>query len=676
MRLLGIEVRHFRCIESERLELGDLTMLVGANGAGKSAFLRALSYFYEGPGGIGRADFYNRDVSMPIEVAVDYGALAEEEREVFDGYVHDGVLSVVLRVSWFTPEEGGEGTAQGTYHGWLRRHEPFQQVRQAGSAPEKLAALRQLVDQKPELYAFSPESAWTRAEPQMAEWEAAHPDECPLELDEARYLRPPNSGTGPLAPYTQLIFVPAVRDASEEAVESRGSTIGRLVALVVGDLSGAEEVQRLGQEFKKRYGELVRREESERLRTLEGQLAEVLGGYVSNAGVRVKWEGGDVSLIAPRTVVWLEDDGFEGEVEGKGHGLQRLFIVSILQVAAAVRAAASEAAAAEEGAGEPEEVAQPEGQSQPRLRYVLAIEEPELYQHPMQARRFATVLGALASGDGGSAKSQVVYSTHSPLFVGVDRFDGVRVARKVEAGPGLPLVTRIHSASLEEVMVGLNQAFGAARYSLDRFRATLRSILSPSVSEGFFARTAVLVEGPEDQAVVEAALRAGNVDLEGDGIAVVPVEGKANLDRPYGMFSALGISCYVVFDGDFHKSEKDRKPEINVAIQRLCGEQEPAEFPESGARELYAAFRHELSKDLPDEYGAKGFYSVRDEVAREMGWEDEPSRAKKNPVVLREVIRRMHEAGRRSPTLDGVVEAIRKLGAGVPGGTLRDEGQD
>lgn len=665
MRLLRIEVRHFRCIENERLELGDLTTLVGANGAGKSAFLRALNHFYEGPAGIACVDFYNRDPNTPIEITVAYAGLGEEEREVFNAYVHDDVLKVVLRVSWVTPEEDEEGSAQAGYHGWMRRHKPFEEIRAGGSAGDKVAALKKLVDEKPELYDFTPKSAWTRAEPQMAEWEAAHPEECALELDDGKYFKAPNSETGPLAPYTQLIFVPAVRDACEEAAESRTNTIGRLVRLVVGDISTSKNVQLLSQEFKQRYADEVRRQESERLSALEERLGEVLGGYVKYAGVRLKWEGADVSLVTPHTVVWLEDDRFEGEVEGKGHGLQRLFIVSILQVAATVRAEVSEAAAAGEATGEAEGAGEPEGEPEPRLGYVLAIEEPELYQHPMQARRFATVLGALASADGGSAKSQVVYSTHSPLFVGVDRFDSIRVARKVEAASGVPLVTRISSATLEEVMNRLNQAFGSARYSLKRFRSTLPSILSPSVSEGFFARTVVLVEGQEDQAVIDAALRAAGVDLEGDGIAVVPVEGKSKLDRPYGMFSALGISCYVVFDGDFSEAEakKDCKQEINVAIQRLCGEEEPTEFPDSGARQGYAAFRREITKDVPEEFGAKEFHSVRNKVAREMGWEDETSRAKKNPVVLREVMSRMHGAGRRSATLDGIVEAIGKLAA-------------
>jgi hypothetical protein len=634
---------------------------VGANGAGKSAFLRALNYFYEGPGGITREDFYNRDTTQPIQITVSYGALGDGEREAFSGYVHDDVLKVVLRVTWLTPDEGGEGRAGSSYHGGIRQHQPFKEVRSVATAAERLAALANLVNTKPELYGFTPESAWIRAAPQMAEWETAHPEQCTLELDDGTRFRPPNTETSPLAPYTQLIFVPAVREASDEAAESRTSTIGRLVALVVGDISTSPAIQRLTQESKEAYAQVVQKEELERLPTLEQQLTEALRGYVPYASVKLTWQGADVKLTTPRTVVWLGEDRFEGEIEGKGHGLQRLFIVSILQVAAAIRAGFTQEVGGATGAQELAE----ESDTKPgdRLQYVLVIEEPELYQHPMQARRFAGVLSALASADAPDAKSQVVYSTHSPLFVGVDRFDSIRLARKVEGKPDLPLVTRIRSTTLNEVMTVVNQAFDRVRCSLDRFRSTLKCILSPSVSEGFFAHTVILVEGPEDGAVVEAALRAADVDLECEGIAVVPVEGKGNLDRPYAIFTGLGISCYVVFDGDAQAPENERKPEINLALQALCGEQEPTEFPESGARERYAVFGQDLSKDLPEEYGANDFYSVRDEVARDMGWEDEPSRAKKNPVVLREVISRMHAAGRRSATLDGIVEAVRKLAA-------------
>ena len=53
-----------------------------------------------------------------------------------------------------------------------------------------------------------------------------------------------------------------------------------------------------------------------------------------------------------------------------------------------------------------------------------AIEEPELYQHPSRQRHLASVLLNLAKGaiPGVAENTQVIYATHSPLFVGLDRF--------------------------------------------------------------------------------------------------------------------------------------------------------------------------------------------------------------------------------------------------------------
>jgi len=68
--------------------------------------------------------------------------------------------------------------------------------------------------------------------------------------------------------------------------------------------------------------------------------------------------------------------------------------------------------------------------------FVLAIEEPELYQHPSRQRHFSAILFKLASGaiPGVSGKTQILYATHSPLFVGIDRIDQIRVLTKKENG--------------------------------------------------------------------------------------------------------------------------------------------------------------------------------------------------------------------------------------------------
>ena len=100
---------------------------------------------------------------------------------------------------------------------------------------------------------------------------------------------------------------------------------------------------------------------------------------------------------------------------------------------------------------------------------VLAIEEPELYQHPSRQRHLASVLLNLAIGviPGVAESTQVVYATHSPLFVGLDRFDQIRVLRKVPQGEDKPKATRINRTDMKAVAEELcMQAVSKMRCSL------------------------------------------------------------------------------------------------------------------------------------------------------------------------------------------------------------------
>lgn len=64
MRIKSIRVENFRSIRRETLELDGLTALVGANGAGKSAFLRALLVFQDKQK-VAAEDFYGATPAGP-----------------------------------------------------------------------------------------------------------------------------------------------------------------------------------------------------------------------------------------------------------------------------------------------------------------------------------------------------------------------------------------------------------------------------------------------------------------------------------------------------------------------------------------------------------------------------------------------------------------------------------
>jgi putative ATP-dependent endonuclease of the OLD family len=105
-------------------------------------------------------------------------------------------------------------------------------------------------------------------------------------------------------------------------------------------------------------------------------------------------------------------DGGEFDVARHGHGVQRAVMIAMLQAVVPD----------ENGGGEPasDEANQATRQSEngaPAI--VIGIEEPEIYQHPIQARHFARVLAGWSS----RSSSQVIIATHSPLFLTPEQFE-------------------------------------------------------------------------------------------------------------------------------------------------------------------------------------------------------------------------------------------------------------
>jgi AAA15 family ATPase/GTPase len=79
----SIRVQNFRSVLDETLLCANLTALVGANGSGKSTFLKALELFYSTAPSIDVEDFYNRDTSNEIVFAVTFKGLSKEATDLF-----------------------------------------------------------------------------------------------------------------------------------------------------------------------------------------------------------------------------------------------------------------------------------------------------------------------------------------------------------------------------------------------------------------------------------------------------------------------------------------------------------------------------------------------------------------------------------------------------------------
>jgi putative ATP-dependent endonuclease of the OLD family len=298
-----------------------------------------------------------------------------------------------------------------------------------------------------------------------------------------------------------------------------------------------------------------------------------------------------------------------------------------------------------------------EAVDQPGL--LLVIEEPEVYQHPVRARYVARVLADLARD--AHRSTQVVYTTHSPYFVSVDDVPAARLLRLcptgVDGGPAA--CTRAFTASLPTIarrLEAVRQGSGQ-RWTAERVAAQLPALLGSRLSEGLFADAVVLVEGDEDLGLIDGAAAAGGVDLAGAGVALVAVQGKANLLLAAEVIRALGVPQYVLFDTDEKPPGQTSDAgtlRLNAMLSQLAGGPDD-ERPPTSVGERWAAAKPTLRAVLDDEIGAEHVRAVYTTTARAMGL---PESTDKNGHMVRTAMMALYGAGKRSETLDRIVEAV------------------
>lgn len=648
MLIQEVQVKNFRSILRGTLPCDSLTALVGRNGSGKSSFLSALELFYNPSAKVMPEDFYSEDLTQNIEIAVTYTDLSEKAKGLFSAYIDNDSLTVVRVFS--DPEKGKSGT----YHGMRLQNPDFTEVRNAGSATQKRQKYNEI--RAREEYSSLPAARSAEvALNSLEEWENENPSQCSPLRDDGQFFGFTEVGSGRLGQHTRFIYVPAVRDATEDATEGRGSSVTEIMDLVVRSaLADRRDLIDFKQRTQDQYRELMEPESLKELTDLSKGLSDTLQSYVPDAKVVLQWsELMDISIPMPQAQVRLWEDDYESKVERTGHGLQRAFIVTMLQHLTTVRLTQT----ISEERISTEEDTNPETRGPQLPNLVLAIEEPELYQHPSRQRHLASVLLNLATGTipGVAKNTQVIYTTHSPLFVGLDRFDQIRVLQKKASADGKPQTTRLRKANMEKVADELWRAKQkqGEKYTSETLQPRLRSIMTPWMGEGFFADVVVLVEGEDDRAAILGFAKSVNQDLDGRGITVIPCFGKANIDRPLVIFRQLGIPVYVVWDGDY--GVKDAKPEDNRYLLRLL--EKPEEDWPSFGEESSACFKVNLEKTLQGEMGEESFIQWLSEAQLDLSIAKK-KHALKNPAVIEQVVEKAISSGKTCRSLERIIEAI------------------
>ena len=186
----------------------------------------------------------------------------------------------------------------------------------------------------------------------------------------------------------------------------------------------------------------------------------------------------------------------------------------------------------------------------------VVIEEPEMYLHPQAQRYFYRLLRELAD----KQECQIIYSTHSPIFADITRFEGLRVCRKP-----IGRMTSVSYVSEDEDTEYLASQRAAQKLEIE---------FDPASSELLFANKALLVEGPGDKL---AALRTAanlHLDIDGEGLSVVPCGGKNAIPFYIRACRAFDIPYVVMHDRDVFPIPNDANTET---IAKISAENEQAE---------------------------------------------------------------------------------------------------
>lgn len=510
MKIRSVRIRNFRTLKDVTIAFDSVTTFIGPNGTGKSTVLRALDWYFNGrPGMLSEKDCSFGATEEDIEVQVTFCDLTDKDREALGKYAPP-------EVDTFTAWKQRSSSGTEVFSANAKGFPDFNEIKAATSATAKKDLYAELRRTRSDL-GLTAATSGVAVDQAMTTWEAAHTDQL-VEAPEAFQTNffGFNSG-GKMSGLFDFVLVTADLRASEESLDGKASIIGRILERSVDRTAADDEIATIVEEARLKQQQVYDDKFKSQLEAMTTQLNDVVTSYSPGRAVAVT--PAEVELKAPRTTfdVSVLDGATETAVERQGHGFQRTLLISALQLLAQSGAASAEGL------------------------ICLAIEEPELFQHPIQAQTFAKVLRSLA--EDASKRIQVTYATHSPYFLEARHFDQVR--RLTRSAEPTPVVT-VHSASVADVKAKLA---GAVKDSVvDR---QLDGVVTNQLSIALFASRAFLVEGTTESAVFYGVGdREGIGFLEAAGISIVPVGGKQSIPLAHAILTSLGIPAYALFDAD------------------------------------------------------------------------------------------------------------------------------
>ncbi|MCX6569283.1 MAG: AAA family ATPase [Candidatus Aminicenantes bacterium] len=583
MRLRWLRVQNLRSIaDCGEFELKPLFGMVGENNSGKSNLLRAMDVLVSaGAGRLSREDFKNP--SVPIIIKGTFDGLTASEKKRWKPYLVEGRLILEKHVYLTTDERTAKEKATAEFHGYKSEptaiHLSVRKILEKYGDKPKWA---EIVKQEGLPDYFLQDGKSTKAEFSKSLDRYLNDNDVPYDPPDLSTTQALGLQSNVVAALPNVYLLPAITDYSDEIDRrSSSSTFRRLM----GDLSGRIlqrdsrfiEIQAALDKIRGLLNRVDADDAPKRMESLsivEAKIAELLRRIMPSVqSVALAVEVQNLSDLFSAGVNLEVNDGIQTDVLAKGHGLQRCIVFTLLQ--ALILNERNQLVI-----GKEEVVSE--------RPIILLIEEPELYIHPQLSKLFFDAMREFSRTD------QVIYSTHSPLFVDAYEPEQVAIVSKVGVEEG----TKVRTCDVN-ALSGLTE-----RQVFQGF-----SRLNPATSEIFFARRVLLVEGLEDLIALTATLqKIGKIKQRVEEIdwSVIPCGGKPAIPFFQRLLNSFGMSYSVLHDLDLEEGMAEARQEIskkrNETIKQLAGSMPVHVFPVSLERSLGRA------EHFADQYEAHRFF--------------------------------------------------------------------
>ena len=555
MKIAELEIKNFRSVKAAKTPLTRLAVLVGRNGSGKSSILQAINILFTLNSKITEEDFFNKNIDEPIEIVAVFDDLTDEEKTAFQAHVDGDKMVVLKKISWNKESSRSEEK----YFSFEKQIPQFAKIREIQGGRNKTEALKELKVTFPDLETPKSEAQTLEI---MKEYEKKNTTMLQRIQVEVSFFGAKNVGGGKLDNFTRSIFLPAVKEASRET-EGQNSSISRLLdTVVLHEIENRQDLLSFREEITKKISEKFSPENLGGLESVSKAISETLDRYSPGSRLQLGWnEVTPPEISLPTVTTTVFEDNFGGDISKKGHGLQRALILTLLEHLALTLATTQNSSNKEK----PETPETNDNKKPLRIDTILLIEEPEIYLHPSRAKYLSKLLLDLSSSglhnEGWASRAQVIYTTHSPYFVGLDRFDNLRLCRKIKRNGEIPFTEIVwndltSAESRYETICGRTTNTSNCPES---FKIKSANVMNTEINEGFFADLVVLVEGPSDLGVLWKVQEKLSKNWDKYSISVIAAENKENIIRIKIVFDGLKIPSYVVFDKDEQATRSNQR---------------------------------------------------------------------------------------------------------------------